>query len=329
MKHSRGLRVEDQLNPTAWRFGGVTGITPVVLQEDRDFGKFLPKYEAQYDPKFDTMACVPFSALNCVETMLIRKYGVERNFSDRFTAKLSGTTINGNYFSAVADSITTLHGIVFEESWPWDVTFDWDTFYLPVPSDVREVGKVSLKTYRIKSEVVWDNVVTLYEALKYSPLQVAIHAYGEIKDDIYQRTEAQGNHAVELFKAVKDEYWVIYDHYERKFKKLAWNTRFWGALRYDIELITNTPAPMPELKILNNTLVQEVEQSGTFGLYLDGKIFVDDRDAILATYEMRNTRQVGTDADGNPQYQFFPKAMALKLEQWNHYPKFNLKNQPL
>ena len=69
-----------------------------------DWSAFLPVGESQIGLYGDTLACVTFSALNCLETLQKFK-GNDTNYSDRFTAKMSGTTKNGNYLQAVANSI--------------------------------------------------------------------------------------------------------------------------------------------------------------------------------------------------------------------------------
>src|SRR3990167_7048548 len=64
---------------------------------------FLPSGEwqrSQPDPVkgyIDTMACVSFSALNSIETQIRFLTGQSINYSDRFTAKMSGTTPQGNW----------------------------------------------------------------------------------------------------------------------------------------------------------------------------------------------------------------------------------------
>src|SRR3990167_6521014 len=93
------LRNEDYI------FGAITGIDVNPLQKDGQWDTFLPLYEAQSTVNYDTMACVTFSALNCLETLFKRRYGTEPNWSDRYIAVLSGTGINGNYAMAVWDTI--------------------------------------------------------------------------------------------------------------------------------------------------------------------------------------------------------------------------------
>jgi len=106
--------------------GGVTGVISKVQIENGDWTKYQPNPLAQYLPgKFDTMSCTTFSAVSVIEAKLnfmlannlmsgasvsfLRTNGYivdnKVHFSRRFTAIKSGTTMMGNSFKNVADSI--------------------------------------------------------------------------------------------------------------------------------------------------------------------------------------------------------------------------------
>ncbi|MBI4029169.1 MAG: hypothetical protein HY376_02285, partial [Candidatus Blackburnbacteria bacterium] len=92
--------------------------SPDVLSPARDFGQFLPVVEYQ-KRNFETSACVTFSGLNSIETLLKVKYRLDFNFSDRFTAKMSKTIPGwGNTFVRVANSVRH-DGVVDETFLPW------------------------------------------------------------------------------------------------------------------------------------------------------------------------------------------------------------------
>src|SRR3990167_11069550 len=76
-----------------------------VRNPSGDWTPYLPEGEWQYNSHMDSMACVTFSALNSIETQYRFLTGLKRNFSDRFTAKKSGTTGKGNYLYKVTDSM--------------------------------------------------------------------------------------------------------------------------------------------------------------------------------------------------------------------------------
>ena len=72
---------------------------------------------------------------------------------------------------------------------------------------------------------------------------------------------------------------------------------------------------MTKPKIENNSLLQLVEGEGGFGMFLDGKIYIDDTAKILASVIMRNNGNLNG------------KIKALTQEQWDMFEKYNLKGE--
>jgi hypothetical protein len=298
-----GLLLEQEVRVKDWQLGGITGIIPEVLQPSADWTEYLPVYEPQLI-NFDTMGCVTYSALNCLETLYNRRYGIEENFSDRFIAKASNTSLNGNYLSTVAETIRS-HGLVAEKMWPFDAN-NWTEYMKDIPIEVIQAGQNSLDKYKVNWEwVVERDAKTVMEALTYSPLQVTVYAWNSPKDGIYQKTTKTTNHAVMLYAYKKYEYWMIYDHYDNKIKKLAWDFNFGHRLRYNIE----DYMPKPEFE--DNLLVTDAQDTGAFGMTLDGKLMVGEPGEIVATYLARTQGQ------------------GLTKEQWDSLPKINTKKEPV
>lgn len=303
-----GLLINKEANAKDWVFGGVTGIIEEPLTNGQ-WDDFLPVYETQLK-SFDTMGCVSWSALNCLETIYKRRYGEEENFSDRFIAKMSGTTVNGNYLEKVAETIRTA-GLVDEEYYPWEGN-NWLEYYQDVPEDVIERAKLSLERYKMNWEwILSRDAESLKEALKYAPLQVTVYAWGKKVGDIYQYTDKTPNHAVMLYGYEDGIYWKIYDHYDNKYKKVSWDFNFGHRMRYNIE--TN----MFIKKFEDNLLAQDVQDSGAFGLTLDGKLVIDDLAKILSTWVMRNNGNLGG------------KTLPMLKEDWDLLQKINLKKEPV
>ena len=75
---------------------GAGKIPEVVLQPNGDWTDFLTTKEFQAPYNFETYACVTFTILNCIEILIKRQYGIEKNYSDRFLAIVSGTKNPGN-----------------------------------------------------------------------------------------------------------------------------------------------------------------------------------------------------------------------------------------
>jgi len=113
-----------ELRPTDY----ITGASPLDIPEvmpSADWRTYQPAGEKQYKyATFDTMSCTTFSLMNDIETWVtwhkannhfsqkqletLNSLGFfadgKFNCSDRFTAIMSGTMSNGNYFQSVIDS---------------------------------------------------------------------------------------------------------------------------------------------------------------------------------------------------------------------------------
>lgn len=300
--NNKGI-IEQEIDVKDWHFGSVTGIDSPVLQEDGQWLD-LPVKEIQKQAWGDTQACVSYSALNCLEALLFKKYGITANFSDRFLAKMSGTSKSGNSMRKVADTIRDV-GLVFETEYPAEAT-SWEDYY----KDILEEIKTKAEAFKSEYLVQYDSVVNvpkfIMEALKYSPLQIATYAYGELKDGIYQKIDKQSNHCMMLYGYKENEYWLVYDHYANDKKKFAWDYFFRAIYRFNIQKIMET-IEVPQIP--NNTLVQEVTQTGQFGLVLDNVIRTGTADKVIASFITRNRGNIGN------------KVTPLTLDDWNKFEK--------
>ena len=320
-----GLLIEKELSPFDWIAGGVSGAERSVLRENGDYSDLVPETEKQSNSSFDTMACVTFSALNCLET-LARFHGIRFNKSDRFTAKMSGTTKRGNYTSIVADTIRK-DGTVDEVIWPFqrDKITDWDTYYQDIPQVVQSLGKKFLEDWEITWE--WVPVSRIREMLKYGPIQVIVQAWPKPNAQGIYENKGEGsnyNHAVMLYKGANaGDVYEIADHYDRDRKKLSPDYKFGSAVLFTLrkKQLETTPKPMLE----NNILVQNVEGNGAFGMHLNGKIMLGPNGDVLATVMMRSPRKT---IDG-VSYVLLRDPKPLKKADWDALPKVNLKNEPI
>ena len=117
------------------------------------------------------MACVTFSALNSLETQIKFLTNQNRELSDRFTAKMSETTTNGNYLYKVGDSIRehsdgSGDGVVDEIEWPMPVGYTWAKYYEEIPQFVKDKGREFLKEWKIEYEFIDFNRDSLIHHLK-------------------------------------------------------------------------------------------------------------------------------------------------------------------
>jgi len=238
---------------------GDNNLSAEVLQENGQWDDFLPVYEAQSNQYFDTMHCFVYGTLNCLETLLKRKYGYEDNYSERFTGVRSGASTNGGSPHNASESIRK-DGVIPQKD--LDFTSDirtWWQFSSPRPMTVSLLAKGQewLKTHSYSHDWVsnpvsflnrWNKnyrssvIDGMKEALKYSPLGVSVNAWKKRKNIVngqemelyYKNVGDVDNHWLECFGGVEPLYWNVYDHYDQTFKKLEWNYPFGYIKRYTV-----------------------------------------------------------------------------------------------
>lgn len=131
-----------------------------------DWTSYLPPGELQYSMHGDSMACVTFSALNVLEAQIKFLTGESIDHSDRFTAKMSKTTPQGNTLQNVWNSIRN-DGVVLESEWPQPKDFDWNTFYAEIPQEV--------KNRAFKYDIAYEWMPTTREAMLQQLKQSPVH----------------------------------------------------------------------------------------------------------------------------------------------------------
>jgi hypothetical protein len=186
-----------------WQVGAESGV--VYKEVCQDWTPYLPTYESQQTNLIATQACATFSALNCIETQL-KQQGIEKNLSDRFTAKMSGTTHQGNYLQYVLDSIRS-HGWLLEEDYPF--VENWDEYYKEIPQYAKDIAFKNKENADWQVHYEWLNIGDCHpniEFLKYhlkqAPIQIATS---------FASGGCVGEHAMMLFKV--DDKLHIFDSY--------------------------------------------------------------------------------------------------------------------
>lgn len=283
-----GVRI-DPIRPTDFTVAGESAAVRTVLSENGQYDFKLPTDETQKRFGFDAMACVSFSALNNLEIIfntlitlgLISADGLkflrdegyidqtgQVNFSDRFTAKMSGTTKNGNSLPAVGDSIRKLHGLVPEKDWAWpseisSVNTDeanWNIFYQDVPQAVIDKGLRFLKKFSIQYEWVVlagatpDARAAIKSVLKYGPVQIAAAVcWPWNTDQVINACGCGTQHATTIVGFKESGEWKDYDHYFPYLKTLAADYCLPYAMQYHVSEI-QAPAPVAFKYVFNKNL---------------------------------------------------------------------------
>lgn len=272
--------------------GGETGAMPQIALDTGDWRPHLPSDEKQIlivngQTVLETNACVTFSGDNDMEIFggfLIGKgawppalvqwlkdngYFDDNgkiNFSDRFTAKMSGTDPNGgNNLAKVWDSRRN-DGLVPESVWPMpiaeaqaliaagqgDKQHLQDLYYKAIPQEVIDLGQEFKKRFQISYEwVAWPGsgatVDTFRQALKVAPLQLATAVCaGWNSDDPIKACGPGTQHATAMVAVEEDGRFVIYDHYNPFLKHFAADYTITYAMRgFITPRPTISPAPLP------------------------------------------------------------------------------------
>ena len=194
---------------------GASGVPMTVLVEDGDWTPYLPDKEYQNLNGVEPYACVTFTILNAVETLIFKQYGIRKNFSDRFLAAISGTKEQqGNSPREVGDALRK-HGVTLEEVWPFssDVS-TYETYYAEIPDEARKIAKEFTDEWVFSYESVPTNPDAISAALKCSPLLMSVYAWLEGPDGRYIRPQGYSDiHATTLFYERQGEFRRVFDTY--------------------------------------------------------------------------------------------------------------------
>ena len=226
---------------TDWIAGGETGIAFAYVLPDGKWRTYLPTRETQKKRGLDVFGCVTFSALNSIETQVefmaqagiigptiwqefteLGFIDIEGNFnaSDRFTAKMSGTTINGNNMPAVWDSIRR-DGLLPERDWQFIEGMTWDEYYAEIPQELKDKAKKILDILSFAYEFVPPGLIK--EHIKQAPIHIAAPVCSPWNTaEVIQRCEiTQAQHATMLYGIEDSGIRNDFDHYVPYEKKLA------------------------------------------------------------------------------------------------------------
>lgn len=234
-----GIIIEPRKN-TDFVAGEVSGIQYEPIT-DGNWTKHLPSNERQSFRFVDTMACVSYSTLNVIETQL--NYYIDKgklNFetlsflddngflidgkiecSDRYLAKMSGTTKKGNSLQKVCDTLRH-RGILAEGDWMWNDDFKWDDYYSEIPQDLQAKALRFYDYFEVQYEWVSAGLPVTIEQLKkhlkQAPLQIASSTCGgNWNETVVKKCDLSVNHATMVYNV--GNYINDFDSYPR-FNKL-------------------------------------------------------------------------------------------------------------
>lgn len=162
--------------PQDYMAGAFTFISYGERNPSGDWRPYLPVKEIQYG-KEDSLSCVSFSAANALEVQIKHQTGQEINFSDRWLAKMSGTTREGNWLYKVGDTVRKF-GMVLETDYPTSPNYTFDQYHADIPeplySELIEKGKAFLRQWDVKTEFVPATKEAMLKHIKHAPLQIVL-----------------------------------------------------------------------------------------------------------------------------------------------------------
>lgn len=177
--------------PTDFVAAEAAGVIPYeVVNPSGDWRPYLPAGERQSSVpapttgERDSMSCVTFSAENSIETQEKQQTGKDANYSDRWTAVESGTTINGNYLWKVADTIRKM-GLAPNSLYPAPATpWDFNEYHKPIPESLRNQLKAEGLKWLEKWEIFYEWIPVTKESLlhhlKQAPLQLVYPSHAVV-----------------------------------------------------------------------------------------------------------------------------------------------------
>ena len=224
------LQVEDYIA------GVSSNIEYFVRIVDSNWTQWLPKDELQKKGITETMSCVSFAAMNCLEIQLnwaidngtitaeamnfLYKNGYiedgKVNFSDRYIAILSGTTNKGNTLNRVANTIRG-KGVIPESMLPFEgKTFD-EYHGAEITEEMLKLGKEFMNHFNIQHEWISD----IKKHLRQTPLWIAAATCpGWATKNPVPACSKKVNHSTTIFNIADEQYIEDYDHYKPFKKKL-------------------------------------------------------------------------------------------------------------
>lgn len=164
---------------TDWMAGAFTFISFEERLPSGDWTPYLVTKEKQYG-KQDSMSCVSFSGCTAIEIQEKFLTGKESNYSDRWIAKRSGTTVNGNWLYKVGNTIRK-EGLVAESSYPAPANYTFDEYHAEIPAPLltalQAEGKAWLEKWTVQTEFIPTDKASLLKHIKHAPIQIATQTH--------------------------------------------------------------------------------------------------------------------------------------------------------
>ncbi len=211
----------------------------------------MPTYEPQFGEGWDTDGCTVWGTLNALEFLFNKIFGVEANFSERFTYNLVPVRPPGSDPHKVAETVRS-RGVVDQTKLPMTETFEDFCLPDPMPADLLILGQQWLGKFGFGHEWVFkeyhdqeERVYLMKDALKYSPLGVSVTAWFQDNDGIYIDNGMSNSHWCVCFgwDDTKNA-WKIFDSYDQSVKLYSFNSAISFCKRYALTELSESQPPI-------------------------------------------------------------------------------------
>ncbi len=219
----KGLIVEDPIIGQDYLGGTIDSLEvkygAEVINPEGDWSPYTPSTEDQSTNTGDTFSCVSHGTNNAVEMIARLRFGDIKNLSDRFLARTSGTVVGqGNSPKRVADTLR--HSWTVNESeWP-DVNTVAE-FYADPPENLRTLAIARGAEFEFGYQYIANSATTIKQALKQSPVCIAVTAWME-QNGVYVRVPGMAeNHWVTIIKVLPNGNYWCFDSFPPFFKEVS------------------------------------------------------------------------------------------------------------
>lgn len=200
----------------------------IPYREDGNWEDALPKYENQTTRLGqETSACTAHGSLNQIETFIKGVYGIEPNYSERFTYNLVPIDPKKGTDPQKTHECIRANGVVDEKYLPMTDSIEEYLDKSDITGSLLAQGQNWLLNHDYRHEWLWTNgsrptnyIEILKEALKTSPIAVSVTAWREV-NGVYVSGNGGNNHYCLLYKIDEEGYPWIFDSYDHSKKKLA------------------------------------------------------------------------------------------------------------
>lgn len=189
-----GLNVEETLagiDNTHYLLGSTSKLSSDIIQADHNWRPYIPIYEPQYTPNYDTYGCTVFGSYNAIEILMKKIYGGDYDFAERFTYIFAGVRPPGADPHKVIEMIRT-KGMIPQALLPFTETYEQFIQPDPMTPELIDKGLEFLNDKEIGHEWIFtntpnteDRISQLKWALERGTVCVSVTAWYQDENGLY------------------------------------------------------------------------------------------------------------------------------------------------